>query len=111
MTNEKPYPEGAGIVKWISPDWLQNHLSDENLLILDCQPDIHDYILEHIPGAVYFSEKLLRVSINGIPGRYVNTTVASELFRSIGVGGNKIVVVYTGIGGLKAKATVLTRLW
>ncbi len=101
MFNNEPYPEGSEILKWVSTQWLQNHLKDENLIILDCQPDIHDYILEHIPGAVYFCEKLLRNSLNGMPGKYVNHKVAGELFSSIGVEENKPVVVYTGVGGFK----------
>ncbi len=107
MFDNKPYPEGSGVIKWVSPQWLQDHLNDENLLILDCQPDIHDYILEHIPGAVYFCDKLLRNSSNGMPGKYVSRRVASELFSSIGVEENKTVVVYTGIGGFKGQGDCL----
>jgi thiosulfate/3-mercaptopyruvate sulfurtransferase len=31
---------------------LEERLKDKALMILDCQPNIHDYIQEHIPGAV-----------------------------------------------------------
>jgi hypothetical protein len=34
-------------VSWIDAPWLKDHL--EEVTILDVQPDIHDYILEHIP--------------------------------------------------------------
>ena len=36
---------------------------------LDTQPDIHDYIKAHIPGAVYLSEKTLRVPFHGTQGK------------------------------------------
>jgi thiosulfate/3-mercaptopyruvate sulfurtransferase len=54
-------PYGKGTVKWISTDWLLEHLQDPNLMILDTQPNVHDYILEHIPGALYLNEGLFRV--------------------------------------------------
>ena len=96
-----PYPHGDGAVKWISTDWLQKNLNNDNLLVLDCQPDIHDYILEHIPGAVYFSDRLLRLSLKGMPGKYITPKIACALFSSIGVEENKPTVVYGGIGGFK----------
>ena len=45
-------------ISWVDAPWLKEHL--EEVSILDVQPDIHDYILEHIPGAVYFNENHLR---------------------------------------------------
>ena len=62
------YPFGIGPVKLVSTDWLNEHLQDKNMMLLDVQPNIHDYIKEHIPGAVYMSEGLLRVSQKGKPG-------------------------------------------
>jgi thiosulfate/3-mercaptopyruvate sulfurtransferase len=97
----KKYPIGKGIVKWVSTDWLAEHLDDENLMILDTQPDIHDYIQEHIPGAVYMSEKLFRIPYRGIPGKYVPKEVAQALFRRNGLKPDVPVVVYTGVGPFK----------
>jgi len=36
-------------------------------MILDVQPDLHDYINRHIPGAVYMNEGLLRCPERGTP--------------------------------------------
>ena len=37
-----PYAKGDGTVQWVSTDWLSGHLNDKNLMILDCQPNIHE---------------------------------------------------------------------
>jgi len=41
-----PYPAGEGKVKWVSTEWLASQLEDgeHDLMLLDTQPDIHDYI-------------------------------------------------------------------
>lgn len=94
-------PYGKGIVKWVSTEWLMEHLENKNLMILDTQPDIHDYVQEHIPGAVYMSEKLLRVSLKGMPGKYVPPEAIQPVFRRLGLNPDKPVVVYTGTGSVK----------
>jgi thiosulfate/3-mercaptopyruvate sulfurtransferase len=65
---------------------------------LDVQPNIHDYIKEHIPGAVYMNEGLLRVPLRGLPGQYVPANVFETLARRVGLDPNIPVVVYTGVG-------------
>ena len=93
-----PYPEGKSTVKWVSTEWLEQHHTDDNLMVLDTQPDIHDYITEHIPGAVYFNQKLLRVPYRGRPGVYVPGDVIRQLFSRIGLMPDRPVVVYGGVG-------------
>ena len=96
----KTYPYGEGIVKWVSTDWLEEHIDDE-LMIMDVQPNVHDYIQEHIPGAVYMNEGLLRVPLNGLPAQYVPPEVIQSLIRRVGLEANVPVVVYTGVGPFK----------
>lgn len=99
--SEKKYPHGFGEVKWVSTDWLEEHLEDERLMILDVQPDIHDYIQVHIPGAVYMSEKTLRVPLHGTPGKWIPPEAAQMLFRRLGLDPEVPVVVYTDKGLFK----------
>ncbi|MEN6333471.1 MAG: sulfurtransferase, partial [Phycisphaerales bacterium] len=80
----REYPFGTGVVKWISTDWLEQHLNDADLMILDTQPDVHDYILEHIPRAIYMTEKLMRVSRDGIPTRYIPDEAVHAIFGRVG---------------------------
>jgi thiosulfate/3-mercaptopyruvate sulfurtransferase len=93
----KKYPYGTGKVNWVSTVWLEDHLDDE-LHILDVQPNVHDYIQEHIPGARYMNEGLLRVPKKGLPAQYVHVDVIERLFRRVGLRPDVPVVVYTGVG-------------
>jgi thiosulfate/3-mercaptopyruvate sulfurtransferase len=90
-----------GIVKLVSTEWLGEHLEDSDLMILDTQPNIHDYIQEHIPGAVYMNEGLLRVPLGGLPGQYVPPEAIEPIFRRLGLKADVPVVVYTGKGPYK----------
>ncbi len=98
---KKEYPYGQGTVRWVSTEWLEEHLKDKALMILDCQPNIHDYIQEHVPGAVYMNEGLVRVPLEGKPGVYVPLEVMEPLLRRVGLKRNVPVVVYTGTGPFK----------
>jgi thiosulfate/3-mercaptopyruvate sulfurtransferase len=95
-----PYPK-QGAVRWVSTDWLENHLNDSNIRILDIQPNVHDYITEHIPGATYMNEGLFRVSFKGRPAVYVPEESIKSVFSRVGLSTNDPVVVYTGKGAFK----------
>jgi thiosulfate/3-mercaptopyruvate sulfurtransferase len=97
----KEYPHGKGTCKWVSTDWLARRLGDSALMMLDVQPNIHDYIQEHIPGAVYMNEGLLRVPKNGVPGMYVPPEAFQMEARRVGLRSEIPVVVYTGTGPFK----------
>ena len=94
----KEYPHGDGIVKWVDTQWLMDHATDENLMILDAQPNVHDYIKAHIPGAIYMNEGLLRVPKNGLPAQYVPEVAIEAIFRRVGLEADRPIVVYTGKG-------------
>lgn len=96
-----PYPSGEGTVRWISTEWLEENLKEDSVNILDNQPNVHDYISEHIPGAVYFNEGLLRIPLKGRPAVYVPPEVMQAHFRRIGLHPHIPVVVYTGVGIFK----------
>lgn len=98
---ERSYPLGAGAVKLVSTDWLHAHLGDKGLTLLDVQPNIHDYISEHIPGAVFMEEGLLRVAWHGLPGQYVPPEAIQPILRRLGLRPDQPVVVYTGVGAVK----------
>jgi 3-mercaptopyruvate sulfurtransferase SseA len=65
MEGTARYPAGDKPVRWISPAWLQDRI-DDRVLIIDTQPDVHEYIRGHIPGAVYAHENLFRMHLGGI---------------------------------------------
>jgi thiosulfate/3-mercaptopyruvate sulfurtransferase len=96
-----PYPPGDGKVKWVSTEWLQEHLVNEDIMTLDVQPNVHDYIQEHIHGSVYMNEGLLRVPLKGKPATYVPSESIEPVFRRVGLRLDVAVVVYTGTGPFK----------
>ncbi len=96
-----PHPSGEGKVKWVSTDWLEEHLEDKGLMIVDAQPNIHDYIQEHIRGAVYMNEGLLREPLKGKPGYYIPPEAVGPIFSRLGLRPDLPVVVYTGTGPFK----------
>lgn len=85
----------------MSTAWLEAHLGDAGLMILDVQPNVHDYIQEHVPGAVYMNEGLLRVPLRGLPAQYVPPDALQPLLRRVGLRPDVPVVVYTGTGPFK----------
>ena len=86
MPQEKtyPYPSGDGEVKWVSTGWLADHLKDKNLQIIDSQPNIHDYLRGHIPGALYVEENHFRIAKER-PGIFMPPEMAELLFRRLGI--------------------------
>jgi thiosulfate/3-mercaptopyruvate sulfurtransferase len=95
------YPRGEGIVKWVSTDWLEGHLGGEDPMILDCQPNVHDYIAEHVPGAQYMNEGSFRVPLHGLPAVYAPPEAIQPVLRRVGLRAEIPVVIYTGTGVYK----------
>lgn len=93
-----PYPLGKSIVKWISTDWLADHIDEEDLMILDVQPNVHDYIMGHLPGAIYLNEGLLRSAQDRLPSMYVQPEALQPVLSRAGIDPNKPVVVYSAAG-------------
>lgn len=106
----KKYPYGKGAVKWVSPAWLEEHLEESDLTVVDVQPSIHDYIQEHIPGAVYMNEGLLRVPLNGLPNCYLPSEAMQPILRRLGLRTGVPAIVYTGIGPMKKQGDGLEQM-
>jgi thiosulfate/3-mercaptopyruvate sulfurtransferase len=92
-----PYPSRESKVKWVSTEWLAEHLKDD-LMILDVQPNVHDYIMGHLPGAIYLNEGLLRSAWNGLPAMYVPPESLQPVFSRAGLDSDRTVVVYSASG-------------
>lgn len=98
---ERTYPYGTGPVRLVSTEWLAGKLTDQQLVIVDTQPNIHDYILEHIPGAIYLNEGLFRTYEGALPTAWVRPEVAESVLGNAGIERMTPVVVYTGVGQYK----------
>jgi len=97
---ESPY--GSGVVKLVSTEWLQDHLKDADLIIVDAQTDVYDYLDQHIPGAVHLSDQTLRAPDHGMPVRYLAPQAIELLFNRVGLRNDTPVVVYTGKGAVSS---------
>jgi len=93
-----PYPAEESLVKWISTDWLAQHIDDPDLLVLDVQPNVHDYIMGHLPNAIYLNEGLLRSAWNALPSMYVQPESLKPVLDRAGLDPNRITVIYSGAG-------------
>ena len=93
-----PYPSGKGKVKWVSTEWLAEHQNDHDLMILDIQPNVHDYIMGHLSNAIYLNEGFLRSSWNRLPSMFVPPEAIQPVFNRIGLDPNKPAVIYSGAG-------------
>ncbi len=101
MKKTYPYPSGEGKVKWVSTGWLEENLDE--VTVVDVQPNIHDYILEHIPSARYFNEGLLRIHLGSQPAMYVPKKTMQANFRRMGFDPTDPVVIYSGPGSSFSK--------
>lgn len=97
-----PHLMGNKKVKWVDTEWLEDNL-DSNLLIFDVQPDVHDYIKEHIYNAFYFNEWFLREMQCNDPTRYIPPEAIQLLFGKLGIRNDKPVLFYTGKGSYSKK--------
>ncbi len=88
-------------ISWIDASWLKSHL--EEVTILDVQPDIHDYIMEHIPGAVYFNENHLRFFHHKLPSHYIPAQCLQQFLQSAGLQKDKTAVIYGSHGRFSKK--------
>jgi len=97
---DREYPYGKGPVRLVSSGWLAERL-DEPITILDVQPNIHDYIQEHIPGAIYLDEGIFRGYCGRLPTCWVPPGAIEPVLRNAGIRADSPIVVYTGVGVYK----------
>jgi thiosulfate/3-mercaptopyruvate sulfurtransferase len=86
----------------VEGSWLQEHLNDANLRIVDCDV-VAAYRRAHIPGSVYPSDTFLK---NPDDARFIMTPdqFAAEMQR-MGIGDDTFVVAYDAAG------TTAGRMW
>ncbi|MFP4545958.1 MAG: rhodanese-like domain-containing protein [Methanomassiliicoccales archaeon] len=68
---------------------------------MDVQPNIHDYIQEHIPGAVYLNENFIRSYLVDKSGVFNPPETVEPYLRRAGIRRGRPAVVYTGKGPFK----------
>jgi thiosulfate/3-mercaptopyruvate sulfurtransferase len=91
-----PEPHTYPRVRWVTPDWLDDHRQDAGLIILDTRPNSHVYFSGHIPGALFLHEAHLRTHAGTNPVHWIAPEAARLLFSPLGIDPEKPVVVYAG---------------
>ncbi len=89
----------------VDPEWLQAHLGDEDLVVLDIRSETsgatrEDYLEGHVPGAVYSDYgDGWRVEQGGIVGLVPEAAALEDLIGGLGVErDDAVVVVHGGVG-------------
>jgi thiosulfate/3-mercaptopyruvate sulfurtransferase len=78
----------------VETDWLQDHLDDAGIRVIEVDEDTTAYEKGHIPGAAGWNWK---TDLHAAVGRdYVDQAGLSELLRAAGVGPDTTVVLYGG---------------
>ena len=95
MKETDPERPARGAISWVSPEWLQAHLNDAGLIIVDCRQNSHAYFTGHIPGALYLHETLLRMHIGRMPVHWIPAELAQVLFRTLGFELDSPIIVYS----------------
>lgn len=77
----------------IDSKWLLSHLDYPNLIIIDARGSI-PYSIGHIRNALPLAvERVISVAPNGA-NLVIDAPIAEEVFSSLGIDDNKIVVAY-----------------
>ena len=95
MTGHKPPVNRRERVSWVSPEWLEDHLFDPRLLVVDCRRDPYTYIRDHIPGSIHLHEGHLRMHIGRSPVQWISPEAAQAVLSMTGAEQDRPVVVYS----------------
>ena len=88
--------------------WLETHVNDANLRVVDMVSERKAYRRGHIPGAVYLSVDDVRVKVREGGYRLPTEAEAARLFGDLGIGPDTHVVVYDDSGDLDAARLFFT---
>ena len=91
----------------IEPDELEQHLSDESLLIIDLTKH-SQYLQAHIPGAVFLDYTYITAISQPTMGLLPDVERISHILGSLGLSENTHVVAYDEEGGGKAARLIWT---
>ena len=90
----------------VSVDWLDRHLGDDGLVVVDVRSGIdgsdrEDFEAGHIPGAVYsdYTTAGWRQESDGVPGTLPPEADLAELIGNLGIDNDTdVVIVPAGVG-------------
>lgn len=91
---------------FVSTAWLQDHLNDPNLVVVDASwylptenRDPHaEYLAGHIPGAVRFDIDTVKDTSSPLPHMLPSPEAFAEAVGAMGIDEDTTIIVYDGIG-------------
>jgi len=92
----------------VQSNWLAQHLSDRNLVVLHVGADRVSYNARHIPGARFLALGDIAAPRNGIPNQLPPADNLKATFERLGVGDHSRVVIYGDMLGLLAARAYFT---
>ena len=85
----------------VSTDWLNQHLNDENIAIIDMS-DSFQYQRFHIPGAKHLPYNVLNKQNRQRVSYSVGSEIVAKILSQLGVTPQHTVIIYDDTGGLNA---------
>lgn len=82
-------------ISLVTPQWVAAHVTDKDLRILDVRPNVYDYFVGHVPGAVHLADATLRGPADGLPAQYLETRMMGHLLSRAGVKRSDRIVLYS----------------
>jgi thiosulfate/3-mercaptopyruvate sulfurtransferase len=83
--------------------WLEEHLQDSQVVIVDMTDDDLQYTRFHLPGALRLAyHELLQPRVPGKPAARLDDAQFAALLGRLGIARNTHVVIYDDMGGLNA---------
>lgn len=96
-----PLANAAPVMVDIS--WLESHLNEPDVVVVDMTDDEMQYTRYHIPGAVRLSySNLLNEPVGKAPPAPLTEAQLAKLLGQLGISRQSQVVVYDDVGGLNA---------
>jgi len=92
----------------VSTDWLSQHLSDSNVVVLHVSANRTAYDAGHIPGARFVALPEIAITRNGVPNELPDVPVLKKVFEGVGVSDNSRVILYGDASVLPATRAYFT---
>ena len=97
---------------FVSTAWLQEHLNDPNLVLVDGswylptqnRDPQAEYLAGHIPGAVRFDIDTVKDTSSSLPHMLPTPEVFAQAVGAMGISQDMTIVVYDGAGLFSAPA-------